>query len=99
MDNIHSFGYVDDMLEETVRFLQNRNVSVVLYNERDFNVLCVRGENEKLTVKRKKNYSIKGIKKYTSGMILFKFFVKMGMVLLICNITNFQTKLCILKKQ
>ncbi|CAL5366556.1 unnamed protein product [Camellia sinensis] len=32
------------MLEETVQFLQNRNASVVIHNERDFNVLCVRGE-------------------------------------------------------
>lgn len=48
----------------------------MLYNERDFNILCVRGakaivrakENEKLKGKRKENYSIKGIKKYTSGL-------------------------------
>ncbi|GMP65728.1 hypothetical protein CsSME_00026406 [Camellia sinensis var. sinensis] len=80
MDNIHMFCYVDDMLEETIQFLQNRNVSVVIHNERDFNVLCVRGANKKLKGKGKKNYSRKRIKNIQV----------MSTVLFILNITNFQ---------
>ncbi|GMP82150.1 hypothetical protein CsSME_00036598 [Camellia sinensis var. sinensis] len=81
MDNILIFGYVDNMLEET--FLQNRNVSVVIHNERDFNILCVHGANKKLKGKGKENYSRKEIKNAPV-------FVKMITVLLILNITNFQ---------
>ncbi|GMQ05536.1 hypothetical protein CsSME_00050526 [Camellia sinensis var. sinensis] len=80
MGNIHIFGYVDDILEETVQFLQNRNVSVVIHNERDFNVLCVCGANKKLKGKGKENYSRKEIKNTQV----------MSTVLLILNITNFQ---------
>ncbi|XP_028075124.1 uncharacterized protein LOC114277423 isoform X2 [Camellia sinensis] len=47
-----------------VQFFQNRNVSIVIHNEWDFNVLCVRGAkaNKKLIGKGKENYSGKGIK-------------------------------------
>ncbi|CAL5442613.1 unnamed protein product [Camellia sinensis] len=55
---------------QQVQFLQNRNVSVVIHNERDFNVLCVCGAkakakakaNKKLEGKGKENYSRKEIK-------------------------------------
>ncbi|GMQ02664.1 hypothetical protein CsSME_00048781 [Camellia sinensis var. sinensis] len=79
----HLHIYVDDMLEKTVQFFQNRNVSIVIHNEWDFNVLCVRGANKKLIGKGKENYSGKGIKNT-------QVFVKMSTVLLILNITNFQ---------
>ncbi|XP_052181688.1 uncharacterized protein LOC127794551 [Diospyros lotus] len=61
MDNITIFGQVDGDLHRTVRFLQERNVNVVIRDERDLNTIRIREakakEKEKATIsgKGKKN--------------------------------------------
>ncbi|GMP70028.1 hypothetical protein CsSME_00029062 [Camellia sinensis var. sinensis] len=52
MDNIHIFGYVEDMLEETV-ILDLFSFFKTVHNEQDFNVLYVRGANANKKLKGK----------------------------------------------
>ncbi|KAL7243826.1 hypothetical protein ACSBR1_016116 [Camellia fascicularis] len=47
MDNTTIFGHMDGDLRRTVQFLQERNVNVVIRDERDLNVIRVREAKEK----------------------------------------------------
>ncbi|KAL7265440.1 hypothetical protein ACSBR1_003256 [Camellia fascicularis] len=47
MDNITIVGHIDGDLRRTVQFLQERNVNVVICDERDLNVIHVREAKEK----------------------------------------------------
>ncbi|KAL7246645.1 hypothetical protein ACSBR2_001697 [Camellia fascicularis] len=42
MDNITIFGQVDEDLRRTIQFLQERNVNVVVRDERDLNTIRIR---------------------------------------------------------
>ncbi|KAL7226866.1 hypothetical protein ACSBR1_021854 [Camellia fascicularis] len=77
MDNITIFGHMDGDLRRTVQFLQERNVNVVIRDERDLNVIRVREAKEKeiakALLKKKEKTTVSGKGKENACSVVWLF--------------------------